>query len=320
VRSGAAYGTPPNGAVSVVDLKTGEARVLAQDISWDALDGIEWTPWRTVLFAEEITDGRLFEIFLDEKDPSTAVAVVDRPALGRLAHEGIAVGPDGSVYVVDEFRGELEGFGGGIYKFIPDSHGDLSSGELFALNVENGQGEWVGPIDPLNARQAGTDAGGTGWNRPEDLEIIGNNLYVAITEGPRAGGASEIYDGEVLAIDLVSLAVTSFVRPGVNVPVEVSSPGNPGFQTGFDNPDNLAQTPDGKLVVVEDNGPSDIWIASGDNDGDGVADEVALFASLADPDAEATGIYFGKDSKTMLVNIQHSTNPDGDGTWAITRR
>ncbi|MDA0677055.1 MAG: hypothetical protein O2788_03505 [Chloroflexi bacterium] len=65
--------------------------------------------------------------------------------------------------------------------------------------------------------------------------------------------------------------------------------------------------------------PSDIWIASGDNNGDGVADEVALFASLADYGAEGTGIYFGKDPKTMFVNIQHSQNPDGDGTWAITK-
>ncbi|MDA0677056.1 MAG: DUF839 domain-containing protein [Chloroflexi bacterium] len=248
-------GQAEGGSVSVVDLKTGETRILAQDPSWDALDGIEWTPWGTILFAEETTGGRLFEIILAKNDPMTAAAVIDRPAVGRLAHEGIQVGPDGSVYVVDEFRGELEGYGGGIYKFVPERRGGSANRRLFALKVVNGQGEWVGPIDASDARQSGTDAGGTGWNRPEDIEIIGDTLYVAVTEGPRNGGSSQLYDGEVLALNLNSLVVSSFVKPGVNVPVEIGIPGASGFQTGFDNPDNLAQTPDGKLVIVEDNVP-----------------------------------------------------------------
>ena len=306
------------GSVSVVDLKTGEARVLAEDPTWEALDGITWTPWGTVLFAEETTDGRLFEIVLDPKDPMTATAVLDRPAVGRLAHEGIQIGSDGSVYVIDEFRGEQLGFGGGIYRFVPDRHGDLSSGDLYALRVTGGsfgtgQGEWVGPIDPADARDAGTAAGGTGYNRPEDLQIIGNTLYAAITEGPRAGGSSELFDGMVIAIDLSSLEVTAFVRPGVNVPVERSG------VTGFDNPDNLAATPDGKLMIVEDNVPSDIWVASKDQDKDGAADEVWHFASLTDPDAEGTGIYFGKDPHLLFVNVQHSVLDDGDATWGIRR-
>lgn len=91
-------------------------------------------------------------------------------------------------------------------------------------------------------------------------------------------------------------------------------------RTGFDGPDNLAQTPDGKLIIIEDNVPSDIWIADKDRDKDGVADNVWLFASLTDPGAEGTGIYFGKDPKTMFVNVQHSVVDDGDATWAITRQ
>ena len=58
---------PEGGTVSVVDLKTGEAKILAQDPSYDALDGIRWTPWGTVLFAEEVDDGRLFEIVLNNR-------------------------------------------------------------------------------------------------------------------------------------------------------------------------------------------------------------------------------------------------------------
>ena len=129
----------------------------------------------------------------------------------------------------------------------------------------------------------------------------------------------EIYEGRVLAINLDTLKVTNFVKPGVNAPVEKGKPGAEGFQTGMDSVDNLAATADGKLMIVEDNLPSDIWVADKDHNGDGLADNVWLFASLADPEAEATGIYFGRDPKTLFVNIQHSANADGDGTWAITK-
>ena len=68
------------------------------------------------------------------------------------------------------------------------------------------------------------------------------------------------------------------------------------------------------------------------------ADDVHLFASLRDGSwtcddnqggqcfdwgdngAEATGIYFGKDPKTLFVNIQHAEAELRDGTWAITNR
>ncbi len=307
---------PGGGAVSVVDLKTCEARVIAQNPTWDALDGIRWTPWGTILFAEEKTSGRLFELILDKNDPMYGT-VVDRPALGRLAHEGIEVGSDGAVYVIDEERGQTAGAGGGIYKFVPTRRGDLSSGELFVLGVNGdvttgegvGQGRWLGPINPATARQAGTAAGGTSYQRPEDLEAIGNTLYVAVTEGTRVGSA-ERYDGRVLAIDLNSLQVSDYVKPGVNVSVEIDR-----VQTGFDNADNLAEGPDGRLWIVEDNVPSDIWVAEGRG---AQATSVSLFASLTDPQAEGTGIYFGKDPHTLYVNIQHSASENGDGTWAIT--
>jgi uncharacterized protein len=308
---------PEGGAVSVVDLKTCEAKVIAQDPTWTALDGIVWTPWRTVLFAEESTGGRLFELVPDRRDPMSGT-VYERPAVGQMAHEGIGVGPDGSVYVVDENRGQSSGSGGGIYRFAPDTKGDLSSGSLYQLAVENdvttgegvGQGRWVGPIDPADVRLDGTAQGGTSYQRPEDLQVIGNVLYAAITEGTRDASGAENYDGRVLAIDLKTLKVTDYVKPGLNVPVEVN-----GVTTGFDNPDNLAKGPGGELWIVEDNVPSDIWMVREDKRGQ--AKKVELFASLNDPGAEGTGIYFAPGSETLFVNVQHSEADDGDGTWAI---
>jgi hypothetical protein len=46
--------TLTDGAVSVTDLKTGETRVLVQRVDWHRMDGIVWTPWRTLLTAEEM--------------------------------------------------------------------------------------------------------------------------------------------------------------------------------------------------------------------------------------------------------------------------
>ncbi len=323
-------GVPEGGAVSVVDLKTGDTRILVQDVTWDALDGIRWTPWGTLLFSEEVTGGRLFEIMLDPEDPMKALEVIDRPAVGRLAHEGIDIDMNGNVYVVDEHRGRSTGCsgvtpcGGGIYKFIPDMAGDLSAGSLYVLKVTGpdgtGKGEWVGPIDASVARSSGSTFGAQSYQRPEDMEIINNTLYVAITEGPRDETGKEMYEGRVISIDLDTMKVSNFIKAGVNVPVEIGKPGQAGFQTGFDSVDNLAQTPDGRLIVIEDNKPSDIWVTSKETNKYGAAEKVSLFASLTDPGAEGTGIYFSpNDPNTLYVNVQHSAADDGDATWAITR-
>jgi len=325
------------GSVSVVDLKTGETKLLAQDQSYTALDGIRWTPWGTLLFAEETAGGRLFEIILNE-DMTSAAEIIDHPDVGRLAHEGIDLDKDGNVYIVDEHRGRSSGCngvvpcGGGIYKFVPNTYGDLSEGSLYVLKVDGadglGKATWAGPIDPLTARESGSYAGGQSYQRPEDVEIIGDTLYVAITEGPRdvkteAGileFQKELYEGRVIAINLKEMMVTNFVKPGINAPIEIGKPGEPGHQTGFDSVDNLAEAPNGDLIMIEDNKPSDIWFASGKTNKFGASKKVKLFASLTDPGAEGTGIYFSPtDPKTLYVNIQHSAAEDGDGTWAITR-
>ncbi len=321
---------PEGGTISVVDLNTGETTILAQDPGYNALDGVRWSPWGTVAFAEENEGGRFFEIELN-KDMTTANAVYDRPAVGRLAHEGIDFDSEGNVYVVDEHRGRSVGCdgvvpcGGGVYKFVADTYGDLSAGSLYVLKVTGpdgtGQGEWVGPIDAANARIAGTEAGGQSYQRPEDLEIIDGVLYIAITEGPRDETGTELYEGRVTSVDLDSMSVRNFVKADVNVAVEIGKPGDDGFQTGFDSVDNLAEAANGDLIMIEDNKPSDIWFASRKTNDFGASKKVRLFASLTDPGAEGTGIYFSPlDNKTLYVNVQHSAADDGDATWAITRK
>jgi hypothetical protein len=310
------------GAVSVVDLETGKAGILVQRGDWEALDGLVWTPWHTLLFAEETssgkgptipdpdvpaaTEGLLYEIRFTGSDPATAADVTVRPLLGSLAHEGIEVDRRGYVYVVDEHTN------GSIYRFVPKTPDNLDSGQLFALKLDDsssgtgtGTASWV-PLDmrqvPVNARIAADMAGASRYNRPEDLEIIENRLYVAVTG-----------ENRILSISLDDRPVVrEFVAAGRNVPVEARG------LTGFRNPDNLARDAAGNLWIAEDNSPSDIWVAAPDTNGDGHADSVSLFGSLSTPGAEASGIYFGKDPGTLYVNVQHSDDAN-DKTLAVGR-
>ncbi len=318
------------GAISVIDLKTGVAKVLVQRADWEALDGITWTPWGSLLTGEEILtaqlhdpdcpdaqSGLLYEIALDKQDPSKLKAVSARPLLGSMAHEGIKVDAKGNVYVIDEARS------GSIYKFVPTAFGDLSRGQLYALKVDSGaktgNATWVA-LDmqqaQIEARVAAKEIGATPYCRPEDIEIIGDTLYIALTCEDVSNPGNASGDGAVLSVTLgKTTRVSYFVAPGKNVSKEDKAK----HITGFKYPDNLAKGPDGRLWIAEDNSPSDIWVAEPDRDGDGYSDGLSLFASLKDVQGEGTGLYFGKDPNKLYVNIQHSLTKN-DKTMVITQK
>jgi hypothetical protein len=310
-----------NGAVSVTDLSTGETRILAQRAEWRRLDGIAWTPWGSLLIAEETTGGLVYEL-----DPQTGDSVA-RPAIGRKSHEGMRFDPQGNLYSISETNP------GYIFKFVPDVNGDLSSGQSYALKIitptgdRTGEGEWV----QLNQAQVETNAdvaaaavGATGYNRPEDVEIAtstGNNrgganvLYVAVT-GPG--------DNRILGIDLreptggknhETAFVYDYVKVGLNAPAD------------FEWPDNVALDKNGNLYITEDPATApitgrgdDIWVATPHSGGDshGPASEVVRFASLTDCNAEPTGIYFDFSGTTLFVHAQHRGGDGLDKAVAIT--
>ena len=75
--------TGNNGAVTYLDLQTGETGVIAERPDFERLDGLAWTPWNTLLAAEEVITaahkdptvpqaqgGLVYELFLDPADPT----------------------------------------------------------------------------------------------------------------------------------------------------------------------------------------------------------------------------------------------------------
>lgn len=310
-----------NGSLSVTDLVSGETRIVANASHYEALDGLVWTPWGTVLFAEERIVASLKDPLVPgavgglvyEYDPATGITQ-PRPALGARSHEGLRFDVHGNLYGISESTPGLAGQSGAIFKFVPDRKGDLSSGQLYALKVldpsRTGAAVWV-PLDRdavvVNSDAAALAAGATGWARPEDVEV-------GTSTGNSPGGQGVLYvatttNDLVLRIELRGDAafVSNFVEEGVNV-------------TGLNNPDNLALDSQGNLYIAEDNGPGDIWVARASASAPRVATEVVRFASLTDCAAEPSGIYFDRSGRTLYVNVQHAGGVlKADLTLAIRR-
>lgn len=332
--------TGVGGGLSVTDLRTGETRMLVERNDFERFDGLVFTPWGTLLAAEEVTTatfrdptvpqaeaGLVYEFFLDEDDPSrldptrepitsgdgTTDTVQDgvraRPAVGARSHEGLRFDRRGFLYGIAESRGQNDpARSGGVFRFVPDRKGDLSTGQLSALQTADrryGEGRWVAldrAESQVDSDREAQEKGANEYQRPEDVEtgestgVDRNNgqwtLYVAITEGAENG---------VMAVDLRKPG-NPYAYPYVGP--AAGNAANPDFRSA----DNLALDAKGNLAITEDPGGEppaktlgdDIWIAAPPKGSDGrqgpkahqPAEVVARFASLRDCIAEPSGVYF----------------------------
>ena len=111
-------------------------------------------PWGTWLSCEEVPDGLVWEC-----DPTGSAAAIARPAMGSFNHEAVAADPIGQQLYLTEDQ-----IDGRLYRFTPNSWGDLSGGLLeVAAVAPDDSVTWLTVPNPnpgsRNGRDGDTAAG-----------------------------------------------------------------------------------------------------------------------------------------------------------------
>lgn len=347
-----------NPSVQRIHLKTGMVETILRGM--DRCDGIRATVWNTILATEEANDGMAYEIAspllttentvlsraTGEITGATADNIIRRDMLPTMAWEGLTILDSGIIYAGDELRpgtAAPDANGGSIYKFIPTTpwnglsgleNSPLAFGEVYALQVtcregkqqfgqgcEVGKANWIGPINPLNARDDAEGLQATGYYRPEDLHR--DPMYVAPEHFPSAvrfcwtntGNEAARNFAEVMcAVDHEPATATVLGSEDRLVTVNRFIEGDDDFNSF----DNLAFQPKtGNLYVIEDHPNGDVFACLPDGaDRDIKSDGCIKVLSVKDSSAEPTGFFFSDDGKTAYLSIQHSNDdnmPDFDG-------
>jgi secreted PhoX family phosphatase len=283
------------------------------------------TPWGTVVFGEEIktlvdtnNDGYKDVGWLVEVNPFTRQVMEYGNAgqqklwaMGRMKHENAAVSFEDSKTV---YYGEDDSWGC-VYKFVANTAGDLSEGELFVLKIDsillfgeptyNG-GAWI-PIgnsnqdERNNTHQYAYDLGATTFYGVEDVEI-GPDGYIYFA----SKGYGRVY---------------RFIDNGTTVAQFKTFVGGRNYliQTQdslFDEPwgygnDNLAFDGEGNLWVLQDGSKNLIWVVKNGHTQENPL--VEIFASTP-RGAEPTGITFSPDKRFLFMSLQH---PDSTNTLQL---
>ena len=322
-------------------------------------DPVRRTAWGTIIVGEEVgppNAGWLLEIIdplnttdvqFDRETGTLAGAdagnVATRPAVARLAFEGLALYPNGVMYYGDENRPFQGTPGGAYFKFIPTNpwtggspitdldDSPLFSGAVYGLrlgkrsgNTDYGQGSNTGlgtwipivPSDNANLRAAAAALLLTGYYRPEDAEVDPKALAAGLVRwcGNNTGNEGQDRNwGETICVTDGTLEEATHNEATPEVQYLVM--GNPELAM----PDNLAYQPGrGNWIIHEDgDGPevgrnNDLWACLDDgDDDDGLSDGCVRVATLNDLNAEWTGGIFDAKGKRFFVSVQHNVTGHG---------
>lgn len=287
------------------------------------------TPWGSWLSCEEAPvtppgDAQKYHGFVFET-PSSAtgvIAPVPLTAMGRFAHEAVAIDPDTGIAYLTEDSGT-----GLFYRFLPNAPGELHlGGRLQALAIRewpsastsNWPRDWGGP--GLGHIEQGQSFA-IDWIDLDDVESPEGDLAAR----GHAAGAAQFLRGEGMDYaqrpdgsggDIFFNCTQGGVQRSGQVwrytpsasegqSGETGAPGaltliyeSPGADT-LDMADNLVVAPWGDLILCED-GRGDQYLR-----GLTPAGQIYDFARNAHPDqSEFCGACFSPDGQIMFVNIQ----------------
>jgi len=254
--------------------------------------------------------------FLVPASADSTVPAVPLTAMGRFAKEAAVADDRGIVYQTED-----AGNSSGFYRFTPNSRHNLAAGGLLEMLAVTGNptatlftGQRVGvrlpvqwvtiPVpDPtlevagtMTCFQQGRAAGGAAFNRLEGIwrGLDGKSMYFVSTSG---GAASRGQLWHYVPDEDGDQLVLVFESPIGSV---------------LDSPDNICVTPNGGILMCEDD-------ASGDNDTHplapgitnvnrmvaiGMAGEPFEFAVNVFSDSEFAGSCFSPDGEILFVNLQ----------------
>jgi uncharacterized protein len=279
------------------------------------------TPWNSWISCEETLDepGSVEGVELEK----THGWVFDVPAdglgdprpircMGRFSHEAIAVDPKSNAIYETEDQDES-----GLYRFRPSDASDLHAGGVLEMlkvkghsRLDTGDGslevgttldvEWVEIADPEASTAAkpsatfeqGLEQGGAIIRRGEGAWYGNERIYFTST----SGGAAE--EGQVWELDPQSDRLTLLFESSA--------------QSELDNPDNVAVSPRGGLLLCEDGDGDALFLR-----GLGCEGEIFDFAQnniVLDGEVngikgdfrnkEWAGASFTPDGKWLIVSIQ----------------
>ena len=226
------------------------------------------TPWGTWLSCEETPDGLVYEC-----DPTGRNPPVARPAMGVFQHEAVAVAPSWRALFLTEDRPD-----GVLYRFTPDTWGDLSSGTLQVL-ADDGLGglRWATVPNPTgtNPRPHHQVSKAVRFDGAEGIDYVDSTIYFT-TKG----------DNRIWELDLATTTLS--------VLYDAASSPNPELA----GPDNLVITPQGDVLVVEDGGNLEIVLVTRDG-------EVTVIGRYENhPRSELTGPAFDPSGTRLYVSSQ----------------
>jgi hypothetical protein len=318
-----------NSAVSVTDLGAANAtRILSQRPDWERLDGIVFTPAKTLLVGENVKVAERPDTLASpalpaetkaglvyELNMTTGVAQV-RPALGSKAHKGMSFDHLGNLYSVSATNP------GYVYRFIPTVANNYSAGTLSALWAgPNGESSWLMLNQTLartDADEAARQAGATAFSSPEDAEVM-------IITSPTGAKRSQLFIAETGANRVISVVLRGndtsafssvYVAPGVNAPQSFKAPSDIAIDVTYSL--WISERNGGGSVETSKTEGDDIWVAPANPSSAIQSLPIGRAASLTDCDAEPAGLHFDLTTSKLFLDLKHRGGDGRDMTVLIT--